>query len=119
MVENAVKYTPAGGRVDVRLETSATDCRITVEDSGPGIAPDALPYVFDRFYRAGPERTRLGGAGLGLSIARTIAHAHGGKLEAHSRNGSGAAFVLTLPLLGAAPSGHRAEGPVERQQVPT
>lgn len=104
LIENAVKYTPPGGRVNVRLEVSANECRIEVEDSGPGISPEALPYVFDRFYRAAEERDRLNGSGLGLAIARTIAKAHAGRLDVQSQNGSGAVFRLALPLLGAAES---------------
>ena len=101
LIENAVKYTPAGGRVKVRLEVGVDECRIEVEDTGPGISAEALPQVFDRFYRAAPDRDRLDGAGLGLAIARTIAQAHGGRLEAQSHNGSGTVFRLTLPLLGS------------------
>ncbi|MBI1355157.1 MAG: HAMP domain-containing protein [Acidobacteria bacterium] len=119
LIENAVKYTPSGGRVRVRLAVSATECRIEVEDTGPGIPPDALPHVFDRFYRAAPDRARLEGAGLGLAIARTIAQAHGGRLEARSPDGGGAVFCLALPLLGAAESAKpHAESPARSRRVP-
>lgn len=104
LIENAIKYTPPGGRVSACMEVSVDECRIEVQDTGPGIAPDALPHVFDRFYRAAPERAPLDGVGLGLAIARTIAQAHGANLEAHSQNGSGAMFRLTIPLLGSCES---------------
>ena len=108
LIENAIKYTTPGGRVSARMEASDEECRIEVEDTGPGIAPEALPHVFDRFYRAGEERARLDGVGLGLSIARTIAQAHGGALEAQSPSGGGAVFRLTLPLLGSPESSNGA-----------
>ena len=71
---------------------------ISVSDTGPGIAPDDLPRLFDRFYRADPSRSRsTGGSGLGLTIARRLAEAHGGTIEAESALGQGSRFIIRLP----------------------
>ena len=96
LLDNAVKYTPEGGIVaaDVRREDDRV--RIEVSDPGVGIPAEDLPRVFERFYRADPARSE-GGAGLGLSIARQIAQAHGGEIEAQSKPGKGSTFVLRIP----------------------
>jgi heavy metal sensor kinase len=97
LVDNAVKYTPAGGRVTVALEQGKDSARIKISDTGRGIAGNELPHIFDRFYRA--EKSRSGdGFGLGLSIAKSIVEAHDGHIEAASAAGSGATFIITLPL---------------------
>ena len=96
--DNAVQYTPAGGRIVVegRLRDGRTDTSVT--DTGPGIAAEQLPRIFDRFYRAEAARTRGGGGtGLGLAIARDLAHAQGGDLTAENGEGGGAVFTLRLP----------------------
>lgn len=99
LVANAVTHTPAGGTVEVavrRVEQGSVT--ITVSDTGPGIAAEHLPHVFDRFYRADPSRSRAtGGSGLGLAIARHLVAAHGGQLEAASPPGAGATFTIRLP----------------------
>ena len=98
LIDNAVRYTPAGGRIVVegRLREGRTETSVT--DNGPGIAPGQLPRVFDRFYRAEAARTRGGGGtGLGLAIARALAHAQGGDLVAENGEGGGAVFTLRLP----------------------
>ncbi|MEV7197893.1 HAMP domain-containing sensor histidine kinase [Streptomyces sp. NPDC093510] len=92
LVDNAAKFSPPGAPVEVAL--SATE--LTVRDHGPGIAEEDLPYVFDRFYRAEKARA-LPGSGLGLAMARQIAHAHGAELSAERAPGGGALFRLTLP----------------------
>jgi signal transduction histidine kinase len=100
LIDNAVRYTPAGGRIVVegRLRDGRTET--SVADTGPGIAPGQLTRVFDRFYRAEAARTRGGGGtGLGLAIARDLAHAQGGDLAAGNGEGSGAVFTLRLPRL--------------------
>ena len=100
LVENAVKYTPRGGRVRVTLGQENGRVTVSVADSGIGIAPGDLPHVFDRFWRADSARTRTGerpGAGLGLAICKWIAEAHGGKIEVVSRPGRGTTFTVTLP----------------------
>ena len=100
LIENAVKYTPRGGNVSVQLGASDGEVRVTVADSGIGIAPGDLPHVFDRFWRADSARTRTGerpGAGLGLAISKWIVEAHGGAIEVQSRPGRGTTFTVTFP----------------------
>jgi heavy metal sensor kinase len=97
LVDNAIKYTPAGGRVGVALRHQDNCCLIEVADSGCGIAAEQLPYVFDRFYRADPARTAGMGVGLGLAIARTIVEAHQGRVEVTSTSGKGSTFRVLLP----------------------
>ena len=102
LVSNAIKYTALGGQVTLGLARVNGWARFTVADSGVGIPTDDLPHVFDRFYRVDKARTRgagaPGGAGLGLSIAKWIAQAHGGRLEVSSQMGKGSCFSLWLPL---------------------
>ncbi len=102
LVGNAIKYTPHGGTVTLGLACLNGWARVTVSDTGVGIPAEDLPRVFDRFYRVDKSRTRttsdVGGAGLGLSIAKWIAQAHGGRLEVSSQIGKGSCFSLWLPL---------------------
>jgi heavy metal sensor kinase len=101
LLDNAVKYTPPGGEITMRLTTHNGDARITVNDTGVGIAAEDQPRVFDRFYRVDKARSRtVGGAGLGLSIARWIVEAHEGKLSLESKAGTGSTFTVELPLRG-------------------
>ncbi len=98
LLDNALRHTPEGGRIALTLERQARHIRVTVHDSGPGIPPEALPHLFERFYRADTDRSRqTGGTGLGLSIARQLARAHGGDLTAANHPAGGAVFTLTLP----------------------
>lgn len=97
LVDNAIKYTPSGGEVTLTLKRQAGWVQVSVEDTGSGIPSDDLPHVFDRFYRSDRSRARPGGAGLGLSIARWVAEAHGGQLEVESQVGIGSVFTLYLP----------------------
>jgi len=103
LLGNAVVYTPAGGRVTVSLAAEAGWARLEVADTGIGVAPKDLPYVFDRFYRADEARTHsAGGTGLGLAIARWGAEAHGGRIEARgagAARGAGSVFTVWLPLV--------------------
>jgi two-component system, OmpR family, sensor kinase len=104
LLDNAVKYTPDGGSVTVSVgEEDDGSVVLAVSDTGVGISEEQLPLVFERFYRADPSRS-AGGAGLGLSIARQIAEAHGGTLEVRSKLGVGSTFVLQLPRQKPEPS---------------
>ena len=100
LLDNAVKYTPEGGSVAVSVERENGWARLEVSDTGFGIPEEDLPLVFERFHRADPARTQGGlqsGVGLGLSIARQIARAHAGEVEAESEPGKGSTFVLRIP----------------------
>lgn len=99
LVDNAVKYTPAEGRISLSVEGKDGLARLTVADEGQGIDKDSLPHVFDRFYRTDESRARqTGGTGLGLSIAKWIADRHNGWFEVVSWPGVGTRFTLVLPL---------------------
>ena len=99
LLDNAVKYTAVNsGSVQVSLRNTGTFAELVVADTGPGIPPEHLPRIFDRFYRVDKARSRAdGGAGLGLSISRWIAEAHGGSIEAQSAPGEGSRFTVRLP----------------------
>ena len=100
LLSNAIKFTPKGGRVQLALERVDSSLRIAVTDTGPGIAPDFLPHLFERFKQADGATTRAhGGLGLGLAICRHIVELHGGTIEAESKGpGTGATFVVLLPF---------------------
>lgn len=99
LLSNALRYTPQGGVIRVSGDCQGRFVRLTVHDSGPGIPPEALPHIFERFYRADRARSRAeGGSGLGLAIARQLAQAHGGDLQAANHPQGGAQFTLSLPL---------------------
>jgi CheY-like chemotaxis protein/two-component sensor histidine kinase len=114
LIVNAIKFTPTGGRVTVRLEYRSGSARITVSDTGKGISADFLPYVFDRFRQADSSSTRQhGGLGLGLAIVRHLVELHGGTVAAESQGeGRGATFTVALPAgdAGARAEAARAEG---------
>lgn len=99
LVDNAIKYTPTGGTVSLGLTKEDGWARISVKDTGIGIPAEDLPYIFDRFYRVDKARSRSqGGSGLGLSIAKWIAQAHGGSIEVASQVGKGTTFTVSLPV---------------------
>jgi two-component system OmpR family sensor kinase len=105
LVENAVKFTPAGGRIEVTLALEGGHHVIQVRDTGPGVPEEERERIFERFYRADTVRTPGGdttGTGLGLSIVRAIAEVHGGEVRAHNAPGGGAVFRVTLPPAGTA-----------------
>lgn len=97
LLDNALRHTPPGGEVWLKAENSRGWARLTVQDSGPGIEAEALPRIFERFYRADKSRQR-GGSGLGLAIARSIVEAHHGRIWAENAPGRGARFCFELPL---------------------
>jgi two-component system OmpR family sensor kinase/two-component system sensor histidine kinase BaeS len=99
LLDNALRHTPAGGRIIIAGQIQDQKCRISVRDTGEGIPPDALPHVFERFYRSPSERARASGTGLGLAIARAIIEAHGGRIWAESPPGQGTVITFALPLI--------------------
>ncbi len=108
LVSNAIKFTPAGGSVTLRLLPADDRVLVEVEDSGIGIAAEELPRLFDRFYRARTATTRnISGTGLGLAIAKTIADAHDAQLHVTSGLGQGTTFQLRLPTVTTAPTRRR------------
>jgi signal transduction histidine kinase len=96
LLDNAIKYTPEGGRVEVRLEGSQTQVRLSVRDTGIGIPVQLLPRVFERFFRADPARSQ-NGTGLGLAIAKWIADVHQAELTVESEPGAGSVFMVAFP----------------------
>jgi two-component system OmpR family sensor kinase len=102
LIANAIKYTPQGGEVVLSLGKVGGRARLIVRDTGQGIPSEDLPHIFERFYRAEKSRTRskIGGFGLGLSIAYWIVNRHGGQIEVDSKEGKGTTFCIYLPLAG-------------------
>jgi len=99
LIDNGIKYTPAGGKIEIDIQRRDETAIVTVKDTGIGIAPEHLPRVFDRFYRVDKARSReQGGTGLGLSIAQSLIHAHGGTIELRSVQGAGTTCTIVLPL---------------------
>jgi two-component system, OmpR family, manganese sensing sensor histidine kinase len=96
LLENALRYTPAGGSVTLEIRKEAAQTLVAVSDTGIGIAPEHLERIFDRFWRADPVRSSEG-SGLGLAIARALARRHGGDVTATSRHGAGSTFVVSFP----------------------
>ncbi len=98
LLDNALRYTPAGGRITASLETRGAELQVRVEDTGIGISAEAAPHIFERFYRADKARSRAeGGFGLGLSIVKWIAESHRGAVAVSSRPEQGSTFTVTLP----------------------
>jgi PAS domain S-box-containing protein len=115
LLSNASKFTPSGGRVGLRITENGGFAQIQVTDTGPGIAPDFLPHVFERFRQADGSTTRThGGLGLGLAIVRHLVELHGGTISVNNAEGSGAVFIIKLPL----PSGGLAVQPVSEAAAP-
>jgi signal transduction histidine kinase len=99
LLSNAIKYTPDGGTIVIRVRTAPPNIELEVIDNGPGIPEEALPRLFDRFYRV--PGTQAQGTGLGLSIVKSIVEKHGGSISVISTPGEGSTFRLSLPLSGA------------------
>ena len=100
LLDNAVKYTSAGGTITMGCSAGKNACILTMKDTGDGISPEDLPRIFDRFYRADKARkSEAGGHGLGLSIARIIVVAHGGKIRVRSKLGEGTLFTVEIPYV--------------------
>jgi heavy metal sensor kinase len=98
LLDNAIKYTSSGGSISVHTMATSTVVFIEITDSGQGIPADAIPHIFDRFYRADPSRSRqVGGAGLGLSFAKWIVEEHGGSIHVDSELDHGSTFTIRLP----------------------
>jgi len=106
LLSNAIKFSPEGGRIEVRLEAVDSHVELVVEDTGPGVDPEFMPYLFERFRQADASNTRAhGGLGLGLAIVRHLAELHGGSVNAANRESeTGAVFTLRLPRRSAAAS---------------
>ncbi len=98
LIDNAIRYTPSGGSVTASVVTEGETVLLTVADTGIGIAPEHLPHVFERFYRADAARQRGQGSGLGLSICRQIVEEHGGTIDVESAEGEGTRFLVRLPV---------------------
>jgi heavy metal sensor kinase len=98
LLDNAIKYSPTGGRIELFVQANGNHVRLIVADDGIGISPEHLPHIFERFYRVDKSRTRAeGGTGLGLSIVQSIVTAHGGQVDVQSEPGRGTSFTVTLP----------------------
>jgi signal transduction histidine kinase len=102
LFDNAIKFTAGGGEVDVTLSSQNGDAVLRVQDTGVGISADALPHVFDRFFRAEPSRSKsVDGVGLGLALAKWIVEKHRGHIEVQSQIGKGSSFTIRIPLVNA------------------
>ena len=98
LLQNALRFTPIGGTVQITMICQQNGITLIVKDSGEGIPPEILPHIFERFYRADQSRARdKGGSGLGLTIARSLVEAHGGRLTAGNAPEGGAVFTMELP----------------------
>jgi hypothetical protein len=104
LLENAIRHTPAGGRIDVSVTDAESTMILEVCDTGTGIPHDALPHIFERFYTDRTRGPSSGGAGLGLAIAKRIVELHGGGIAAHSELGHGTTFTIELPTRPRPPS---------------
>jgi signal transduction histidine kinase len=101
LLDNAIKYTPAGGQVSIEARLDGSDAIVTIRDTGIGIAPEDLPRIWDRLYRGDRSRTERG-LGLGLSLVQAFVRAHGGRVSVDSAPGKGSTFIVTLPFQGEA-----------------
>ncbi len=98
LIDNAVKYAPKSSEIIIKAEKMANALKISVEDKGPGVPPEKLPYLFDRYYRADYSGMQYSGLGLGLYISSEIIKKHGGEMNVNSEQGKGSIFWFTLPI---------------------
>ena len=99
LVENAIRFSPAGERIQVRLQANAARGTVEVADNGPGMSQDELAHIFERFHRGDSSRARdTGGYGLGLAISKALVEAYGGTITPESAPGQGTRMIVTLPL---------------------
>ena len=98
LTSNAVKYNQDGGRVEVKIAVGPEALSVSVSDTGPGIAPEDLPNIFQRFYRVAGTEDHVKGTGLGLCVAKRIVEMHGGEITVESELGVGTTFTFTLPV---------------------
>jgi two-component system phosphate regulon sensor histidine kinase PhoR len=100
LVDNAIKYTPPGGVICLSVEAQGQEVLVRIQDTGYGMPPDDLPYIFDRFYRVrSPEVVQTPGSGLGLAIVKSIVERHHGHVEVESDYGKGSCFMVYLPMI--------------------
>jgi two-component system sensor histidine kinase VicK len=123
LLSNAVKFSPHGGEITIGTRQEGADLMLWVRDQGVGIAPDALPKLFTKFFRAHNKETRtIGGTGLGLALVKRIITAHGGHIWVESELGKGSTFFFTLPVeagtLASSPNSHQNEEATQNQQHP-
>jgi signal transduction histidine kinase len=105
LLDNAIAHTPPGGTIGIEIARQGTEGSVTVRDSGMGISTEGLERIFDRFYRADGARSRtVGGAGLGLAIAKALVESHGGHINLTSTIGHGTTATITLPLIDQPPT---------------
>ncbi len=100
LIQNAIKYSPRGGEIEVRVERNGAHASVAIADPGIGIPAEALPQLFHRFYRApNIDSQHISGLGVGLYVVKEIVELHGGTIEVRSEEGTGSTFTLTMPLL--------------------
>jgi signal transduction histidine kinase len=99
LLDNAVKFSPAGGRIWMSVRRQDGSALVEIRDEGIGIAPEDLPHIFERFYKPGPQQSVYSGLGVGLYISKNIVERHGGCIWAESELGKGSSFFVELPLV--------------------